>query len=693
MPTLHIQGIDAEYRDLKASYVTEDGELIDEEEILFSELPIDEQFFRKTQVPFTDDDLIAIANKEHTYTEQQKKWVERENKRMDDGVYAMIKGVLTFIPGSHYGYVNYWTLENGKPPEYRNWTRKIFIIKEFLWKHPTVLGLARGKSRRKGATTEGTFWAWWVCGRKAEQIGGMISYNDESVKKIFSMLFMRGFKGILPCFVEEFDSNSDNFIRFRKPVENKKKGVPIKREGLNSFIDSQPTTLNSYDSGRVSYFLGDEFGKWEKVNVKTYWSKAKSCLTEGKKKVGFGYFPTTVNPKDKGGENYMEFWENADQNAINKKTGLPYGLKTPSRIVRIFDPAYEGYAGCIDKYGESVIEDPVEPVMGNDGEWITEGAITSIKNEREGLEGKELMDHRRDYPLEIWDMFAFATGECEFNEKNVVAQIESLEISPVPLRRVRLIEEIKIIKGLYPGQKDTKERTVKWMDDDNGKWLLFEEPREKNKFEFYNGVVVPKNTLEYCVGVDTFRIGFAEDGSQGAICVFDRKKMYPVAMYTGRTRLVQHLYDEIIKVCLLYGCKVNIEISAGDHFYGYFHQHDCIDCLYWSPAVDPHKRNPVLKPGTESASPFELAAQLEAAKIFFDGDNPHEYNGHVHKVVFPALLKQALNYTHSERTPYDLMISLMMALLPALHVSTTHIPADLKPKQLMQTYKIEKYAS
>lgn len=692
MPTLHIQGIDAEYRDLRKSFVTEDGELIDGEDILFSNLPQDDQYFRKTEIPFTDDDIVAIANKEHTYTDLQKRWVEREKKRIEDGVYAMINGVLTFLPGSFYGYVNYWTLENGETPEYRNCTRKIFILKEYLCFKTLVLALTRGKSRRKGATSEGTFWEWWICGRKEEKNGGMISYSDESVKKIFSMLFMRGFKSMLPCFVEEFDSDSDNFVRFRKPVEKKKKGVPIKREGLNSYIDSQPTTLNSYDSGRVSYLLGDEFGKWEKVDINVYWSKAKSTLTQGRKKVGFAYIPTTVNPLKKGGANFKIFWDAANQNAINQKTGLPYGINTPSRVVRIFDSATEGYAGCIDKFGESVIEDPEQPILGNDGEWITEGSRSVILKEREGLEGDRLMEHRRDYPLDEYDMFAFATGTCEFNEANIVAQIERLEMEPVPLRRVRLIEETKTIKGLYPGQKDKVEREVKWMDDEKGDWLLFEEPRQKNKFEYYNGVVIPQNTLEYCAGVDTFRIGFAEDGSKGAICILDRKNMRPVAMYSGRPRLVQHLYDEIIKGCLLYGCKVNIEISAGDHFYGYFHQHNCVDLLYWTPALDPHKRNAVLKPGTESASPYELAAQLEAAKIFFDGDNPHEYNGHVHKIVFASLLRQALLYIHSERTPYDEMICLMMALLPALHVSTTHIPADLKPKQLMSTYKIEKYA-
>src|ERR1700739_2337152 len=121
MPILHIQGIDAEYRDLST-----------DEEILYSDLPKQQQKFKRTEIPFTDDEIVDIANKEHTYSDLQKKWVAREEKRMDEGVYAMINGVLTFIPGSIYGYVNYWTLETGKRPDYRNCTRKIFILKEYL---------------------------------------------------------------------------------------------------------------------------------------------------------------------------------------------------------------------------------------------------------------------------------------------------------------------------------------------------------------------------------------------------------------------------------------------------------------------------------------------------------------------------------------------------------------------------------
>lgn len=686
MPVLHIQGIDAEYRDL-----------FPDEDVLYSELPQDEQYFRRTEIPFSDDELVDIANREHQYTEAQKKWVAREEWRMDNGVYAMINGKLTFIPGSCYGYVNYWTLETGQKPDFRNCTRKIFLLKEFLIFKTAVLALTRGKSRRKGATSEGTFFEWWICGRKEEKIGGMVSYSDDSIAKIFKMLFMRGFTEMCPCFVHAFDSKSENFLRFVEPVEKRKKGVPIKRTGLNSFIDYQATSLNAYDSGRLSYLLGDEFGKWEKVDINRYWAKVKSTLTVGSRKVGFAYIPTTVNPSNKGGGNFRLFWENANQNKINSKTGLPYGINTPSRVVRIFDSAAEGYEGCIDKFGESVIDDPVAPVMGNDGNWITEGARTKILREREGLEGMELMDHRRDYPLDEFDMFAFELGVCEFKEANFIAQLRWLEANPVFLRKCRLYPEQVIKKNQFNDKKEIFD-IIKYMNDDAGGWLLYEPPEVENLFD-HRGRMRPLNTLRYSIGVDQTKDGFSVGGSKATICVFkkshiikgEEKGLYPVALYVGKPHLMGDFYGEVLKACLWFGCKVNFEIDSGTHFYDYFFAKDADMFLEWTPrvAIDPAKRHPLIEPGSRSGNPYQFAMQLEVAKKYFDGTIPDGYNGNVHRVVFPIIIKQGLEYNHADREKSDVLISLIMALLPCFGSLDYIDPTPLKPKRILPTYKLK----
>lgn len=691
MAEVIIQGIKVKYRDLREG-----------EEILYAKLPQEDQYFRRVEIPFTEDELEAIATKEHYYTDVQNKWVDREKKRMDygEGMYAYINGKLTYIPASYYGYVNHWTLEHGEKPDYRESDRVFFLLFEFLYFETDVLGITRGKGRRQGATSLGFYLMWWICGRLPEKIGGSISFNDDAAQKNFQKMLMRGFKALLPCFVEEFDSNSDNFIRMVRPVEKgKKKGVLIKREGLNSYMDYLPNSINAYDSGRLSYGLFDETAKFHKIDINTYWSKVRPTLKLGRKKVGFAYMPTTVNPPKLGGENYKKFWDLANQNAINPKTKEPYGLSTPNQVVRYFVPATEGYSGCIDKFGASVIEDPIEPVMGNDGQWITEGALSIIKKERELLEGEQLMEHRRDFPLDELDMFAFQMGYCEFNAERIIERINWLKENPILLRRCRIIEETKITKGIFPGQRDTKERIIKFMEDDSGNWLVYEMPQKDPNgkyFEVINDIYRVTNVHRYVVGADTIRIFDAENGSKATICVHktsigvggEELGNYPVAFYVGRPKLPSQLYDEIIKVCLMYGCRANIERSAGDHFSEYFYKQGVDDLLLWTPARNPNAPMQKIGVGTETASPYQLAAQLECAKIYFDGTLIDGYNGNVHRIVFLQLLQQALEYNHSARTPFDLMVSFQMCLVAALKAPQIKVHQS-RPKQLLPTYTIE----
>lgn len=668
MAEVLIEGIQCKYRDPYP-----------DEEILYSELPQDDQYFRKVEHPFSDDELIAIANKELLYagySAVQKSFVDRENRRFEEGVYAMINGLLTFIPGAYWCYVNFWKMESGDETEYREDDREFFLFHEYLRLETNAKGLNRLKGRRQGATTIGMFFMWFVAGRKEHKLCGTTSFNDTASQDNFQRMFMFGFKAMLPCFQAEFDSDSENFIRFVKPVEKKKKGVlAVKREGLNSYCDYKPNKISSYDSGRQSYNVPDESAKRGTLNINSYWSRLSKTLVIGTEKVGFAYLPTTVGAKKEGGENYKKFFNDSSQHRIDRATREPVGLNTRTGCVNYFMAATKCFKGCIDKFGRSVIDDPVEPVMGNDGRMIAKGSKTIILEERAKLEDEQLMEHRRDYPLDIYDAFAFEAGNCEFNEERLRHRIDYLDEFPVFLRKGRLIEKKIAIRSMGgPDKKEKYERKIDFMDDESGDWLIYEMPNKPNDFDDLGGSIFPKNMISYAAGVDTFRIGFAEDGSKGTICIFKKSAKvgseetgcYPVAMYCGRPRLIQFLYDEIIKVCMWYGCKVNIEISAGDFYYGYFHEKFCSELLYWTPARDPHNPKQKLKPGTETASPFELAAQLEAAKIYFDGDNNEVYNGNIDRVVFPELLKQALDYTHDERTPYDLVISLMMALLPVL---------------------------
>lgn len=698
MATLNIQGIDCTYRYLREG-----------ESILYENLPQEEQYFRRTDCPFEDEDWVDIVSvpfddRMGKYNKVQKEWVEREEKTMTygEGRYAYINGELTYIPGSYWGYINHWELEHGEKPDYREADRIFFLFIEFLIFETDVLAVTRGKGRRQGATSLGFYLQWWICGRTSDKIGGSISFTDDAAKNNFQKMFMRGFRAMLPCFVRDTDSKAENFVRFVKPVEKEKKGHQKKREGLNSYVDTLSNSINSYDSGRLSFGLFDESGKYHKMNINTYWSKVSPTLKVGMEKVGFAYLPTTVNPKDQGGENYRQFWNEANQNAINPITKEPYGLNTPHKIVRYLVPATEGYAGCIDKFGNSVVEDPEQPILSNKGKLITQGARTIILKERSLKKDEQLMEHRRDFPLDEYDMFAFEKGVCEFNEERLINQLRELEENPVFLRRIRIYPEIVSKVSMFTNKED-KWKEIRFMDDDSGEWLLLEKPEKENHYN-HQGILQALNTVRYSIGVDTIKSGFTSNGSTATICVFKKSHivegiengLYPVALYMGKPRLMQHLYEQVLMACMWYGCKVNFEIDAGTSFFDFFVDKDAHEFLEWTPrvAIDVTRKIKMIKPGTESANPYQFAMQLEVAKKYFDGTLPGGYNGNVHRVVFPLMLHQALEYNHADRTKSDIIISLMMALLPCFG-STEMIKYNEinKPSHILPTYKIKKYAS
>jgi hypothetical protein len=312
-------------------------------------------------------------------------------------------------------------------------------------------------------------------------------------------------------------------------------------------------------------------------------------------------------------------------------------------------------------------------VVGNDGRLITQGSRSKILARRKQLEGDRLMEHRRDFPLDIYDLFAFETGQCEFDEDAIIRQVQWLEEHPAEAywRQARLYETWVDAKD--DNGQPIKKRIIDYADDKKGEWWIKESPNTPNIFS-ETSFIQPLNTVSYIAGADTYKNIFAIEGSDGVIVIFKKSciingvetGLCPVAIFVGRPRLIKMFNYQAFLGCLWYGCKINFEIDAGTWFYEDFLEWNALRLLEWEPARDPVRRDRMIKPGTESAQPFQLAKQLEVAKLYFDGNRVDAYNGNVHRLTYIPLLKQALEYNHSERTPYHLVVGLMMALLPCL---------------------------
>jgi hypothetical protein len=442
----------------------------------------------------------------------------------------------------------------------------------------------------------------------------------------------------------------------------------------------------------------DESGKRNKVNINSYWSRLYKTMLVGSNKVGFCYSPTTVGAAAEGGENYQLFYKNSNQFKIDKLTGEPVGINTDNRMVRYFVPADKCYKGYIDKFGNSIDEDPKVPTLTNEGKWVTEGARTVLLRERARLEGNQLMEHRRDYPLNEYDAFSFTLGNCEFSEKNIRDQLDKLHENQPYLRQVRLVIKKEIEKSIFPGKPDKEHTKVGMMDDEKGGWFVYEMPNKPNAFAERPGYFEPLNKSGFQIGVDTTQDRIAIDGSNPCIVVFKKScivegvetGMYPVAIWISPTRLDIHFDEEVKKACLWWGCTANYELDRRTDFYRYFCKEGCQQLLEWTPKIaqNPLKKRGGLEYGTRSGDPFQLAQQLQVTKMYIDGDSQESYNGHVHRIVFPTLLEELLRYQHLDRTKSDQVIGLMMALLPIAGEIQAPI-INKAARSLLPTYKIK----
>jgi hypothetical protein len=298
----------------------------------------------------------------------------------------------------------------------------------------------------------------------------------------------------------------------------------------------------------------------------------------------------------------------------------------------------------------------------------------------------------------IDEAFYAGNDKCEFNVENIINVEKDLKEKPVYLRQIRVVPEKEKNKSIYTG-KEYERTIIKPMDDQKGGWFIFENPNKPNHFEDRGGYIYPLNTHLYQVGVDTTKDLVTVDGSKPRILVLQKslviegeeKGMKPVAMYLDETRLDVHFDDEVLKICKWYGCKANYEIDARTDYYRHFAKERCGDLLEWTPKImqNPIKKNFKVEPGTRSGDPFQFAQQLQILKMYVDGTDDTVYNGHVHRIVFPTLLKQLRKFNNADRTKSDEVIALAMALAPMFGEQQIPEHFKKKPKQILQTYKLK----
>lgn len=658
-------------------------------DILFHDLPKKEQYWRRLDVPaeITKTKSLDDWNERPKEVRQKyEEYISEEFRRRREGIWFYNNGTPTYITGSHYMFLQWSKIDIGYP-SFLNFQREIFIHMDACNKDPRSLGQLYTKCRRSGYTN--------MCSSELVNVGSMVrdknlGIQSKTGKDAQENIFMGKLFPIFrnyPFFFKPIQDGTTNprmELAFREPskrITKSNKSV-VSTDALDTVINWKSTTNNAYDGQKLHRLYLDEAGKWEDPSdIREAWRIQRTCLLIGNKIIGKAMVGSTVNPMANGGEEYKKLWEDSnpyDRNANGRtKTGL----------YRLFIPAYEALEGFFDKYGNPVVEDPEEPVEGIDGEMITMGAKTFLKNERDSMrhDSSELNEIIRQFPFTDDEAFRDSTDGSIFNVGKIYEQIEhNQDLFPNP-----------VVRGNFIWEK--KDEKVIFSPDINGRFLVSWMPpeEERNVIRYDRGKKVAPYADYGCGGVDSYDIDATVDGrgSKGALHMFNKFSMNRpsnmfVVEYASRPDMAKIFYEDVLMCAVFYGYPLLIENNK----YGivrHFEYRGWDGYIMNRPehlkSANSHMN--VKTKGIPSNSQDIIHAHAQAIESYIHNHVGINYDtGEIGNMYFNRTLEDWIGFKIDKRTKYDLTISSGLALLAAQKTKPKKI-ANFEEKRFFRKYR------
>ena len=480
-------------------------------------------------------------------------YIEEEFRRRKEGFWFYNNGEPTYITGRHYMTLQ-WTKFDVGYPNYLSFQRDIFLHMAACEADPRCVGQLYTKCRRSGYTN--------ICSSvlldestqvKDKLLGIQSKTGKDAQENIFMKKLVAMFRSY-PFFFKPIQDGTTNprmELAFREPSKRitKKNKTSQVGDALNTVVNWKNTTNNAYDGEKLHILYLDEAGKWERpADIREAWRIQRTCLIVGRKIVGKALVGSTVNPMDKGGKEYKNIWEDSDPMERNQNG------RTRSGLYRLFIPAYDALEGFFDKHGNSIVEDPEQPIDGLDFDIITQGSKTYLKNEREALvhDASELNEVIRQFAFSEDEAFRDSIDGSLFNVGQIYEQInhnDSLFPNPV-------------VSGNFVWKNGEKDTEVVFSPDPNGRfrvaWMPPPELRNQKKVE--RGKRIAPHSHMGCGGVDSYDLDSTVDGrgSKGALHLYNKFSMeHPsnmfVVEYASRPPLAKIFYEDVLMCAFFYG--------------------------------------------------------------------------------------------------------------------------------------------
>ncbi len=541
-------------------------------DILFSDLPIEEQYWKRLDVP-----KGLTPDNEDQYAE----YIVEEFKRRREGVWFMNNGVPVWLCPAHYMGLQ-WNkmIDTGGYKDFRMAQRDMYYFTLATIIDPRSLGEIFIKGRRTGFTEEAVDYLIQDSTSISNALMGMTSKTGDDGQEIF-LKYSYGIQN-LPFFfrpVVKGKIDDRNKMDFGKPSENtrdaKKRRDTSTDDYLNTKVDWRNSTTLAYDSTKLVRYFCDEAGKRERPqNMIDHWANIRPTMVTGGVVVGKTIMGSTLNSRDRGGEEYITLYYGSDVRKRNDNG------RTATGLYSFFLPAHKNYEDFTDKYGIChELVNPGEFFYNAKGIKKTIGSLQYLESEFKSAKtmgGKAYNNTRRLDPITIEDAFRDELASQLLDIEKINAQLNYNKNAEV---------ERRLVRGNFRWKNGIKDGEVEWIPEEKGRFLVSWLPNKEMRNRFVSrpvfGIMTkcPVNDEIGAFGCDPYdqtsvvdaklvstengtEYNLGSKGSMHGLTGFnlgDLPNNQFFLEYIARPKDADTFFEDILMACIFYSMPVLVE--------------------------------------------------------------------------------------------------------------------------------------
>lgn len=626
------------------------------------------------------------------YSSVMKKWDDYEKKRKEDdhdfyddkleefkqqewdrrlnGFWFMNNGGPVYITGSHYLYMQWWSIDIGYP-KFRFPDLEYFYFLQYCIEDNNCMGMLEITKRRFGKTFRGGLFVSEYVTRTKMTNGTLQSKTGQDAKKVFSKAIVNPFRKLPKFFRPEYDMslgvNPKTEMRFQKTnVRGKKADGNIDKDELGSIIDWHSADPLAQDGMKVHRGFQDEWAKTTECDIYERHEVMRYCIVDDEGNIiGKLLYSSTVEKLDseKLGvqDGAKKLWD--DSNHLKKGDNG----RTSSGLYRFFMSAKK--AKNFNIFGYADEEKTLKEILGD---------RETVKNNLRSLSARI-----RKEPLTIDEAFLTDQDTCIFNILNISNREKQLKENPIYKRCVIFYREL--------------DQKVKWRDvketEGGFYWRItsFPPSGHENKYTYINNVRKPARTDDGAISVDGYSNSQGGKFGSKASAWIGRKFNILDPNNTGkatghlygRPAVKETLHEQVMMAAEYFGYTVWYEHNSDDYL-SYFRERGKIGYLGTYPlsTIDPTKRQNADRYRGFPTTPFSLTKQVDTGIAYFES--------YCDNIDFEELLEDAKLFDPNNRTEFDTTVSFLMLLVCLMERAVE--PVKIK-HPLIKVWENENYKS